>query len=394
METKNLGIVKSIFRQSTAPVRTDVWWFDTVNNVLKSWDTTLGQWGSSLKSIEPYQYSGAVTDYNGNVYHTIRIGSQEWTVENLKCTHDIDGVAIPIVTDPTAWAALSTGAACHYNNDSANSAIYGMLYNYYAATTYYSYNICAFNRNGIRDIGWRLPTPNDLLTLSNYFGGSWIAGMFLKELGIAHWNTPNEDNSQDAVGFKLLPGGYRDPAGSFYGLGTIGVLQDLTSSLYMSENNTTMFAPDNFELFKAGMSVRAVRDLASNNRGVEETICVCLSDEITDLTIGTNKARFTLPFTFCLNTLSSDWTRAKGVFACVSEAPVGSDIIIGTSFLSGEIHIDNGDKRSDISTTPPVVSNQTFVLGTELVFDIDQVGSSTPGKGLKVFLSGTRINTD
>jgi hypothetical protein len=44
METKNLGFVKSIFRQTTSPVRTDVLWFDTINNVLRYWDTSALIW--------------------------------------------------------------------------------------------------------------------------------------------------------------------------------------------------------------------------------------------------------------------------------------------------------------------------------------------------------------
>ena len=43
-----------------------------------------------------------------------------------------DGTPIPQVTDPTAWANLTTGAWCYYNNDPANGAIYGKLYNWYA----------------------------------------------------------------------------------------------------------------------------------------------------------------------------------------------------------------------------------------------------------------------
>jgi hypothetical protein len=44
METKNLGLVKAIFIQSTSPVRTDVWWYDTLNSLLKYWDVGLLQW--------------------------------------------------------------------------------------------------------------------------------------------------------------------------------------------------------------------------------------------------------------------------------------------------------------------------------------------------------------
>src|SRR5574344_1392260 len=76
-----------------------------------------------------------VTDIDGNVYHTITIGTQTWMVENLKVSKYNDGTAIPNVTDATAWAALTTGAYCDYNNDVANGTKYGHLYNWYAVNT-------------------------------------------------------------------------------------------------------------------------------------------------------------------------------------------------------------------------------------------------------------------
>ena len=44
---------------------------------------------------------GTVTDFDGNVYHTITIGSQVWTVENLKTTHYRDGTPIPNILNST-----------------------------------------------------------------------------------------------------------------------------------------------------------------------------------------------------------------------------------------------------------------------------------------------------
>ena len=61
--------------------------------------------------------TSTMTDYDGNVYDTICIGTQEWIVQNWKCTHLNDGTSIPEVTDNTTWAGLSTGALCAYNND-------------------------------------------------------------------------------------------------------------------------------------------------------------------------------------------------------------------------------------------------------------------------------------
>ncbi len=38
--------------------------------------------------------NGSVIDYDGNIYQTVLIGSQEWMKENLKTTHYPDGSAI------------------------------------------------------------------------------------------------------------------------------------------------------------------------------------------------------------------------------------------------------------------------------------------------------------
>ena len=61
--------------------------------------------------------TSTMTDYDGNVYDTICIGTQEWIVQNWKCTHLNDGTTIPEVTNNTTWAGLTTGALCAYDND-------------------------------------------------------------------------------------------------------------------------------------------------------------------------------------------------------------------------------------------------------------------------------------
>lgn len=61
-----------------------------------------------------------MTDYDGNIYNTVCIGTQEWISENWKCSRYNDGTSIPNVTDNATWAALTTGAMCAYNNDENN----------------------------------------------------------------------------------------------------------------------------------------------------------------------------------------------------------------------------------------------------------------------------------
>jgi len=60
---------------------------------------------------------GYMLDNDNFRYPTICIGTQEWMAANLKTTKYRNGDSIPEVTDNTAWAALTTGALCAYNND-------------------------------------------------------------------------------------------------------------------------------------------------------------------------------------------------------------------------------------------------------------------------------------
>ncbi len=54
---------------------------------------------------------------DGKVYRTICIGTQEWLADNLAETKYRNGDPIPEVTNNAAWAALTSGALCAYNND-------------------------------------------------------------------------------------------------------------------------------------------------------------------------------------------------------------------------------------------------------------------------------------
>jgi len=66
---------------------------------------------------------GATTTYTGNdgkIYTAIAFNELYWTVKNLAETKYRNGTSISEVTDQTAWANLSTGARCVYNNDESN----------------------------------------------------------------------------------------------------------------------------------------------------------------------------------------------------------------------------------------------------------------------------------
>ena len=112
---------------------------------------------------------------------------------------------------------------------------------------------------------------------------------------------------------------------------------------------------------------------------------MALSDETTDLTTGTAKASFNMPFAMTLT----------GVKANCTTAPVGSTIIVdineaGSTILSTKLSIDASETTSTSAASPAVISDTALADDALITFDIDQIGSSTAGKGLKVTLYGYR----
>ncbi len=136
-----------------------------------------------------------IFDIDGNLYHTVKIGTQEWLVENLKTTRYRNGDAIPNVTNDATWAGLTTGAYCNYDNDIVYSNTYGRLYNWFVVND---------GRN-IAPTGWHVSSDNDWLNLVKYVGGSSIAGKKLKSLN--GWYS--DGNGTNNFGFNALPGGWR-----------------------------------------------------------------------------------------------------------------------------------------------------------------------------------------
>jgi uncharacterized protein (TIGR02145 family) len=154
-----------------------------------------------------------VTDIDGNVYRTVKIGDHWWMAENLKVTRYRNGDSIPIVTDNRAWESLTTGAICYFDNDSNNVATYGILYNYYAID----------DSRGFAPEGWHIPTDEEWKELETFLGMSRSEadgtghrgtdeGGRLKEAGTEHWLSPNTGATNE-TGFTALPGGYRSSTG-------------------------------------------------------------------------------------------------------------------------------------------------------------------------------------
>lgn len=197
---------------------------------------------------------GTVTDADGNIYHTVRIGTQCWMRENLKTTRYNNGSGILNVTDASSWAALMNGAYCHYNNDTAYEHVYGLLY-----------NRLAVNDTGkLCPAGWNTPSGNEWLTLVNYVGSITQAGSRLKETDTIHWLSPNIGATNN-YGFTALPGGRRNIDGTFSEIRTNGSWWMSAGGdaigawgFSMSYNDSGFFGAICYKL--EGLSVRCVKD--------------------------------------------------------------------------------------------------------------------------------------
>lgn len=186
---------------------------------------------------------------------SVSICCQRWMTKNLDVATYRNGDIIPKVTNNAAWEALTTGAYCYYNNDSATyAATYGKLYNWYAVN----------DPRGLAPEGWYIPTDFEWTTLVTCMGGDTIAGGPMKEIGTTHWTPPNT-GATNLSGFTGLPGGYRDNGGFFYNFGGAGTWWSSTennsdNAMYrgISYNNDDVLKSGFNKRF--GFSVRCLRD--------------------------------------------------------------------------------------------------------------------------------------
>jgi uncharacterized protein (TIGR02145 family) len=198
-------------------------------------------YGNELNFLTP------VTDIDGNIYKTVKIGTQVWMAENLKTTHYRNGIAIPNITDNTEWSNLDDlwkGAYCDYNN--TVSSVYGKLYNGFAVED--ARKICPTD--------WHIPSVDEWTTLINYLGGYNEASGRLKESGTTHWKSPNTGTNES--GFTALPGGYRWYDGVFHSFTEMAVFW--ATGVHYGLFNTSNTLMSEGASSTEGNSVRCIRD--------------------------------------------------------------------------------------------------------------------------------------
>ena len=147
---------------------------------------------NELKLLRQMAGVGTVTDIDGHVYRTVKIGEQTWMAENLRTSRLNDGT--PLRYSPVPLDELFpnwNGHYCWYNNDSATyEALYGKLY--------------AVMNDLLCPSGWHIPSSGEWDILEAHLGNN--AGGKMKTTGTTYWDPPNTGATNES-GFSGLPGG-------------------------------------------------------------------------------------------------------------------------------------------------------------------------------------------
>jgi uncharacterized protein (TIGR02145 family) len=193
---------------------------------------------NSVSKTVKINVTPSVADIEGNLYRVVTIGTQTWMAENLKTTkYNTDSAIAYPGTDNTAWTNNTAGAYDWNNNDIANKATYGALYNWYAVNTG---NLCP--------TGWHVPTDDEWKTLEMAIGmskadadstggrgtneGSKLAGNAALWRNVIYGGAMEANTAFGTSGFMGLPGGYRYSSiisgypieyGAYYSVGEFGI---------------------------------------------------------------------------------------------------------------------------------------------------------------------------
>jgi uncharacterized protein (TIGR02145 family) len=296
------------------------------------------------------------SDGDNNNYPIVEIGSQVWMARNLKTTKYNNGSPIEYPgSNSKSWNSNISGAFAWYDDDMTKyEDVYGALYNWHAVNT-----------GKLCPVGWHVPDNEDWTTLTEFLGGTNLAGEKIKETGNLHWGPTNNYSSNES-GFTALPGGFRNLKSfteikhygymwsSGAGSKTTGARGWYINSISQGLNKSDM------NYLNEGLSVRCVL-------GESGSIPVVSTDQITD--ISSNSA-------ICGGTINSDGGEtitAHGVCWSTSEDPSLSDYTTSDTLTTDKFIISLSGLLPE--TTYHVRAYATNNLGTaygnDLTFTTD-----------------------
>lgn len=154
------------------------------------------------EEVIPDNGSASYTDSrDGQTYETVQIGNETWFAENLNYDAG-EGSSV-------------------YNDDPANAAVYGRLYDWETAC-----EVCPD--------GWHLASDAEWMAVFDTYGGVELAGPALRETGTIHWTI--DVGSTNESGMTILPGGMRGSDGLSDSMGEQALFWTSTESTEYPDN--------------------------------------------------------------------------------------------------------------------------------------------------------------
>ncbi len=222
----------------------------------------------------PFACGQSVT-YAGESYPTVQIGSQCWFQKNVNAGSMVLGA-----NDQTNNGVLEKYC---YDNDSANCAVFGGMYQWAEAVQYQNgaSNTTspspAFTGNvkGICPTGWHVPSDGEWCTLTTFldstvncnsigWSGTGIGGKMRSVNGL--WFTNVSSGAiTNSSGFSAVPNGNRDNQGIFGGVGGNAFFSTASESSNFEVYNRSFYVPfptiaRNNHPKSSGIAVRCLKD--------------------------------------------------------------------------------------------------------------------------------------
>ena len=171
----------------------------------------MGLWFVSCDTVKNDErwVTDTIEDIDGNIYNTIKIGSQWWMAENLRVTRYNNGDSLLNFARGTfEFIGDSLGAYTSFGSDNVIVERFGLLYNWLAVD----------DPRGLCPVGWRVPSDEDWMVLERNVldikrreleltGWRGTGAGRLKENDTLSWRHPNV-GANNTSGFTARAGGY------------------------------------------------------------------------------------------------------------------------------------------------------------------------------------------
>ena len=228
------------------------------------------------------QSSNTLTDINGNIYETITLGNQCWTVDDARVTSYNDGTEIPVYNNVNDDSWISTIGAVIYQPEA--TLWDSMYYNWYAANGIHDNDDSTANKSIAPD-GWKVPTIEDWQELVDYliengynYDGTFEGNKVGKSLASTEvWNNApfegqvgNQRELNNSTGFNGFPFGGVQVIGGFDGAGSWTIYwsnssgnSELGNSAFLHMNGESLDIYQNFNE-KNGYKIRFMKSEQCN----------------------------------------------------------------------------------------------------------------------------------